>query len=369
MSDPVTNVEIEDVLSSIRRLVSEGDRPNPPKAKPAEVERLVLTPSLRVSDPDEDAADEAPAPMMLTNPDLSAPVEPDPEPEVAEPEEAALEAADAEVDADEDAELETSGLLGQLVQEEIAKALDMTEAEEAADEALAEEPAADAPEAFEPAEAAPMVEDVPDDPAADIAHWPETRIAEPHTDDPDEVEAMQHSPVVDDMAEETEPEPAELPDVTIVDAVSELADAPEAVDVQPEIEDASTDEPSSLESKISELEQMVGAQDDEWEPEIADEASQAAFFHRRPEPMDWEDHTPAATEDVLEEDDLAPVAQAEADTAPALTPQIDEDMLRDIVAEMVRSELKGVLGERITRNVRKLVRREVHRVLMSQDYE
>ena len=36
-------------------------------------------------------------------------------------------------------------------------------------------------------------------------------------------------------------------------------------------------------------------------------------------------------------------------------------MLRDMVHDIVRQELQGVLGERITRNVRKLVRREIQR--------
>ncbi|MEM0948561.1 MAG: hypothetical protein AAGK37_14255 [Pseudomonadota bacterium] len=47
---------------------------------------------------------------------------------------------------------------------------------------------------------------------------------------------------------------------------------------------------------------------------------------------------------------------------------IDEEALRDIVAEIVRSELQGELGERITRNVRKLVRREIHRAIMTRDF-
>jgi hypothetical protein len=48
---------------------------------------------------------------------------------------------------------------------------------------------------------------------------------------------------------------------------------------------------------------------------------------------------------------------------------IDESMLRDLVAQYVRAELQGSLGERITRNVRKLVRREIHRVLESKEFE
>jgi hypothetical protein len=43
--------------------------------------------------------------------------------------------------------------------------------------------------------------------------------------------------------------------------------------------------------------------------------------------------------------------------------------LRELVSDIVRSELQGELGERITRNVRKLVRREIHRALTSQDLE
>jgi hypothetical protein len=48
---------------------------------------------------------------------------------------------------------------------------------------------------------------------------------------------------------------------------------------------------------------------------------------------------------------------------------IDEEALRDLVGQIVREELQGVLGERITRNVRKLVRREIHRILSSQDFD
>ena len=69
-----------------------------------------------------------------------------------------------------------------------------------------------------------------------------------------------------------------------------------------------------------------------------------------------------------------PVARADADdTPPAQVDlgddiEIDEHMLRDIVSEIVRSELQGELGERITRNVRKLVRREIHRAIMTRDF-
>ncbi|MBJ3761793.1 hypothetical protein ILP92_03400 [Maribius pontilimi] len=48
---------------------------------------------------------------------------------------------------------------------------------------------------------------------------------------------------------------------------------------------------------------------------------------------------------------------------------LDEAALRDLVAEIVRSELQGALGERITRNVRKLVRREIMRAITVRDLQ
>ena len=75
----------------------------------------------------------------------------------------------------------------------------------------------------------------------------------------------------------------------------------------------------------------------------------------------------AAVEDTTDE----PTTAAQHDDAAPFGADeyLDEEMLRDLVSEIVRSELQGALGERITRNVRKLVRREIHRALTSQDLE
>ncbi|SNT16932.1 hypothetical protein [Tropicimonas sediminicola] len=48
---------------------------------------------------------------------------------------------------------------------------------------------------------------------------------------------------------------------------------------------------------------------------------------------------------------------------------LDEAILSDLIAECVHRELQGELGERITRNVRKLVRREIHRALAMRDFD
>ena len=63
------------------------------------------------------------------------------------------------------------------------------------------------------------------------------------------------------------------------------------------------------------------------------------------------------------------VAETEAPSDPEMGAYIDEEMLRSMVTEIVRQELQGKLGERITRSVRKLVRQEIHRALMSQEFE
>lgn len=75
MSEPMTSVEIEDVLASIRRLVSEDLRPASPAPRAAAKDsspglgKLVLTPALRV----HEAAPHATGPMVLGAVDAAVP--------------------------------------------------------------------------------------------------------------------------------------------------------------------------------------------------------------------------------------------------------------------------------------------------------
>jgi cell pole-organizing protein PopZ len=48
---------------------------------------------------------------------------------------------------------------------------------------------------------------------------------------------------------------------------------------------------------------------------------------------------------------------------------LDEHALQEFVRQTLRAELQGELGERITRNVRKLVRAEINRALMARDLD
>lgn len=150
-----------------------------------------------------------------------------------------------------------------------------------------------------------------------------------------------------------------------------------------------------LEATIAELEAAVSATDSAWEPDGTDEqlgesagASNVTalygklnFVHRalharKAEGGDAAAVAPAPIESVPEPAPATPAAmtvpeaQAPSDTLPddrldeAFDEAvIDEDMLRILVARMVREELQGQLGERITHQVRKLVRAEIARVL------
>lgn len=84
-----------------------------------------------------------------------------------------------------------------------------------------------------------------------------------------------------------------------------------------------------------------------------------AWARPRPEPED----SRATEPDADESDDPLDLFAAGEDTV------LDEETLRRLVGEIVREELQGALGERITRNVRKLVRREINRVLASRDFD
>jgi hypothetical protein len=43
--------------------------------------------------------------------------------------------------------------------------------------------------------------------------------------------------------------------------------------------------------------------------------------------------------------------------------------LQEIVRQTLRAELQGELGERITRNIRKLVRAEINRAFLARDLD
>lgn len=130
---------------------------------------------------------------------------------------------------------------------------------------------------------------------------------------------------------------------------------------------------AGLEATIAELEAAVTSQPNDWEPdegEAFDDAAWAASafqLHAVADAAGFDNKAkddPAAPEHAPNDAGLKPVPDS-----PALSTDINIEALRAIVVEVLREELNGEMGERITRNVRKLVRREINRVLVSRELD
>ncbi len=63
------------------------------------------------------------------------------------------------------------------------------------------------------------------------------------------------------------------------------------------------------------------------------------------------------------------VAHAEKEAGEAETLELDDDQLREIVRRVLLDELTGPLGEKMTRNIRKMLKREVDRALALRDFD
>ncbi|MCH2251118.1 MAG: hypothetical protein MK042_15125 [Cognatishimia sp.] len=287
MSDPLKKDEIEDVLSSIRRLVSEDVRAlaepaavaTPQKPAPEAADKLVLTPSLRVG---EDAS-------------TSNTHEPS-----------------AEDSSTED-----------LVAQEIAKSLAATEEDAGPRVLTLSKTGAETPAPTEGATVSPEM----------------FKSATAEVDVAPEAEEVTTPKAEEETPETTVEDAQELPAVEwqSVRSYSEMEFEPEAAG-----------ESDYAGTEVDAIEWAQGA-----------EAASGSHAAAQSEP-----DTPAS-EAVIEAE---VVSQPKADDAP-YEAVLDEEMLRDLVGEIVRQELQGPLGERITRNVRKLVRREINRALASRQID
>lgn len=363
MSDPVKSSEIEDVLASIRRLVSEEARgemqarrqnATQPQTRPEAVDEseedtpvadaLVLTPALRVHEGGRSA------------------------PEVPEA---------AEVGTAEQAEDQTA--------EEIAEAAVADVVAELAEDAQGDH--SDRAESDDMAVAEVAVEDdVPEPPTE--AQTLETKIAALEALIADNSEAWQ--PAEEEPAEaSSEPEQAEAaePEGSVLDTSAEAS--PDLVDsgetaldwedhlAEPVDDSAELDEADATESAESapEFEELI--EETFAEGPVVDDVSNQddageEFAEAAPVPREEtygesqrDDDDQSAMDS--ETSDEASERALLSETNDALT--IDEDTLREMVVDIVREELQGALGERITRNVRRLVRREIHRALASQELD
>lgn len=428
MSDPVSNVAVEDVLSSIRRLVSEDNRfetrPAHVVRPSAQVERLILTPAQRVEPLEQDT------PIADVSEGDGAPESAaDPQSPWADPNTTLHDAARLADDLP-DVEADTGG-----AERAIEGAHATDDHGSGGAEASQDGWQTSEEDHIEEAEMAEMID--PDVVEADVLAFITAEESEPRAegdaqaDDAtffaqEEVDLTPEPEFAPETETETEPESetepyfssdvpdhvdsyeAEFPaeadrDTTFEDALDEelasVFQAEEQADTPPEfssvrepaeaefveeshqesesskqdpqtatdevhLEDTPSTDPADndLSAKIRAVEEAVirNAAGD-WEED---------FSHpQQPEPqtMAWQD---------LEEDrpvrrPFAPDALSEAEETALSDDEavLDEEALREMVADIVRQELQGVLGERITRNVRKLVRREIQRALSAQELE
>lgn len=313
MSDPMTNTEVEDILSSIRRLVSDDKRDD---RTPEAPDRLVLTPSLRVEDQAEPSP-ETPEQEMADKDET--------ENEVAEPasDEAAGETNSDALPLREEQRLDPVG-----TDDPLAQKIAALEALVARRQDGWEPDGTDAsPNSGTDAETLAWQDEAPAK-AEDSGFYnlsPEEMI-------PDAEFEMASNGDDDAQADDTET----------------AAKAGEAA--------TGTEEPAVDAASAGTSEQGSSNTD----------APAGAVFHRSPNASVSSNETVDKTDGTRKQD------EANGDTSTGVFFEeeiIDEEALRELISDIVRQELQGALGERITRNVRKLVRREIHRALAAQDLE
>ena len=367
MSDPVTNMEIEDVLSSIRRLVAEGDKAKQEKKKEfgsvqAEAEKFVLTPSLRIS---EEESSESDAPMTLEEPVDFAAVAASEEEAFAEQSASLKGVFSGEPEVEPEMELisENEEEGAELPGEEPVLESETSRASLEATIAALEAAVTGSEDEFEPdgSEMAP------------VSSWGDEEEEEVvfdsrrnDTEEPAPMEPLALPPeqavspisIVEAATEETAPDLAE----------EETALEPKEEDKAPEPEVAVAAAAAAV--TTDRIFRVVPDTTPEDEPEVdepletAVPQGTAAMYHGS-EAVFEEDHG----DDLMEDEGELVAPDDDIDGLLADGATLDEELIRQVVAEVVKGELEGKLGETITRNVRRLVRREINRVLTHQELE
>lgn len=370
MSDPVTNAEIEDVLTSIRRLVSENRKAVSsvaPDTGPSAGKALKNTgPGVGVSEPT----------ALVLTPALRVP-------EDETPDAQAREAEDLGGDRDEN-DGETV-FAASFEDDEGRDALTWEESlEEAQEEAGAPDPFEELTGDDDWADALDIAE--PQDAFADaeLVDEPVQRdgFAEDEDGDDAAITAVVEgadAPAFEDANADPEQDMADGPDGTPCAGEAEGDDGlPERFhgDAGDGDEEAPFDFQQVLEARISQWrdgEPQAGVEEPD-SPGDSDYAGtdmmEPAWDSEPAEPVD--DSALDALEAELEEEFVEDVEAAVMPDLAGIVDEamvIDEESLREMVADIVRQELQGALGERITRNVRKLVRREIHRALAAHDLD
>jgi hypothetical protein len=163
--------------------------------------------------------------------------------------------------------------------------------------------------------------------------------------------------------------PEELPEDTTPDIARDMPD-------ETRVEQSASQLSSDVTRVVNEIAAGVAAGDDEWESETGDApaiAWQAPEWSDEAEVVEDSPLDASAAKAIADKAEAAAVAEilasaagvgagiASDSAAPDGEARFDEAVLRDLVRDLIHQELSGPLGERITRNVRKLVRTEINR--------
>ena len=388
MTKSMTNLETEDVLSSIRKLVSERD-PAKNTSVEAQAALFMLTPAHRVShsaaDVPDDDRQESPQDLDLSQ----APVEIDDQPPVFLGADEGAVAATSEPTADPAASiLPAEPVIAESQTDQSTEPGSMPDAAQASRKLLEARIAE-----LERAVGRTGSEWEPDGSEPQDIHQPKLHFLERYRNryDDDAPSEFQSDEVPADASGEDmdltaavvpqdQPDAMAEPEIEAVPQMPENSPEPEQ---EPELEpEPQMFEPEQNQHEVVEAGYFPAPERARnTEPPLI--LSEVAVFSHSPRIPD-EPHTPVAeiTADNAEAHDpaVAPVDTAEIGAPPpAAMPDdsasggevwssdeellVDEDVLRKVVADIVRDELQGRLGERITRNVRRMVRHEIEKAI------
>lgn len=308
MSEQLSTNDIEDVLSSVRRLLSPEARPRP-VSRDLGQDKLLLTPALRV-------VTDAQTPLILKSADA--------------------EAQDSEQSVSEMPVLE-------------APTLDVPTPEmKAADPVI--------PDAIDVVAELPSAMAEADVPLHVVeGEWEDAFWSEPETTLAELALGTEEAELVTaaEPATQTEPANASQPAPELAAQAEETAAPGLMLDPF---------ETATPEVPLQEPASNAGADDEA----LLDDSDldDSDLAHAEPTPSE---PTPS---------ELAPSELARSEFAETMTDQdgnpvtvLDEEALNQIVRHLIREELQGVLGERITHNVRKLVRAEINRALTARSLD
>ncbi len=353
MPDPLTNREIEDVLSSIRRLVSEAEQAEKAATERCRPELLVLTPALRV-DQALISAEERPSSVADTedSPLSASQVPPFRHAAPHLLREPLLPAEGRETEAE---------AISQAWEAELGKGSQPPSAGERPAEDVREGSKGD--DVATPGKAGSLrVSAASADVTAHTTSLLEQRIAE--------LEAAISQSHDEFEPDGSEPDAGRMPDVRIFGALGrgEPQEQRAADPAGPVPEERQSPGPESAHSepapsmpphRTARREpplQLVGGRMTQLE-DVGPEISRAG---QAPAP-----EVSAGTA----QDNSAEAPEAEVLQADGEDIFVDEEVLRELIADVVREELQGSLGERITRNLRRMVHREVERALALRKYD